>query len=589
MATAGDRLQIALTTKNEISSELKQVKADMNSLGRTATDLRRRMDAGEQGLQNEYEQTRRELEKNRLKQLELGRAASKAQTEIRQMTTEGTTGARRMGRSFDGTTRSMDKTHRATMTMSSGWAKATGILAGAATVVYSLQTAFRFLGESVTEARDARKAMAQTAAVMKSMGRTEAPKAIDKMIDQLESMSGIDGDNIRQMTNILFTFGNVTEDTFTQANQLALDLSVSMDKDLASAATMVGKALNDPIKGLTSLSRVGVQFTAQQEEQIKAFVEGGEVAKAQKIILGELRREFGGSAAAQADGIAKMQVAWDNLKEAIGEALLASSPGWDLSGGIQKATRWIVKHQSEIKEALLGIAASAMRMGEIFLRVGGFVVRAYAEIAVTIGGMLKVIGLLIPGASEAGDALIKQAASAVQASESMYKSADAAATMADKTFAARDEIKKLNQALDTIDNKKVRIKIRTTVTSAVDAVQAAIDAANAAANGLAAGGSVSAGMTALVGEIGPELFVPTVGSPRIIGADGPEIRDFHTSGTVIPNHLLATVTVPKQSQPAGYSGPPVQIGTINAAADVDVEAGVLRAMLRADRIARERR
>ena len=55
---------------------------------------------------------------------------------------------------------------------------------------------------------------------------------------------------------------------------------------------------------------------------------------------------------------------------------------------------------------------------------------------------------------------------------------------------------------------------------------------------LAMGGPVTPGLTALVGEIGPELFVPAIGRPRVIGADGPEILDFHTSGTVIPNHLL---------------------------------------------------
>jgi hypothetical protein len=109
--------------------------------------------------------------------------------------------------------------------------------------------------------------------------------------------------------------------------------------------------------------------------------------------------------------------------------------------------------------------------------------------------------------------------------------------------------------------------------------------------GLWTGGPVTAGMTALVGEIGPELFVPTVGPTRVIGADGPELRDFHTSGVVIPNHLLAPVV--SVSAPAGpqtvHSGATVTIGTVNATRDVDVEAAVLQATLRAERIARERR
>jgi phage-related minor tail protein len=107
------------------------------------------------------------------------------------------------------------------------------------------------------------------------------------------------------MTNVLFTFGNVTGKTFTKANELALDLSVAFGKDLSSSAVMVGKALNNPAKGLTALSRIGVSFTTQQEDQVKAMMEVGDIAGAQKIILAELSKQVSGSAKAQADGIAK--------------------------------------------------------------------------------------------------------------------------------------------------------------------------------------------------------------------------------------------------------------------------------------------
>ena len=106
------------------------------------------------------------------------------------------------------------------------------------------------------------------------------------MLDTLSKASGIDDDNLREMTNTLLTFGSVTGDTFTKANVLALDLSVAFGKDLQSSAIMVGKALNDPLKGLTALSRIGVQFTAEQQEQIKAMVEVGDVAGAQRSSCG---------------------------------------------------------------------------------------------------------------------------------------------------------------------------------------------------------------------------------------------------------------------------------------------------------------
>lgn len=107
------------------------------------------------------------------------------------------------------------------------------------------------------------------------------------------------------------------------------------------------------------------------------------------------------------------------------------------------------------------------------------------------------------------------------------------------------------------------------------------------------GGITYPGMQALVGEVGPELWVSRSGRAQIIGADGPEVRTFAQAGMVIPNDMMpaAPMVVERQRElvGAGVGGPSVQIGTINAATGVDVEARVLHAMLRADRISRERR
>ena len=601
MASAGDRLQIVLAAKDEISSELKQVKAEMTSLGRTARSLQDRIEAGEQGLQQEYEQTRRALERNRLKQIELGRAASKAKSEIRQMTSDGTAGMKRMDRATDGANRSMSRSKSAAATLTTGWGKMVGAVAVATGAIASLSGAFRFLSSSINEAREQRKAAAQLGAVMKSMGRTEAPDAIMRLVDQLTRMSGIEDDEILASVNLMLTFGEVTGKVFNQAETAAVDLAAAFHMDLQSATVMVGKALNNPIGGLTSLMRVGVAFTEKQKEKIKTLMEEGKLLQAQKVIMGELTRQVSGSAAAQADAIDKMRVAWKDLQQAIGEALMSSAPGWDLTAAIEDATKWIIQNQGEIREALLSIAGAALRTGQYFLVMA-------ANTANAIAGLLTVMEPLfwamkhsgIPGLVQLGNALSGSGEKSENAANSMFTAADAAAELADKTFGARDKVQDLNDALEQIKNKKLRIEIRATVTDMQTTVQDAVDAANAAVrkanrraennvDAWAMGGPVTAGQTGWVGEIGPELFVPTIGSPRIIGADGPEIRDFHQSGTVIPNHLLATVTLPKQATPAGYIGPPVTIGTINAGSDVDVEKAVLRATLRADRIARERR
>ena len=61
MASAGDRLQIVIGAKDELSAQLRQTRKELTTLGRTANDIQRRMENGEQGLQNELEQTRREI------------------------------------------------------------------------------------------------------------------------------------------------------------------------------------------------------------------------------------------------------------------------------------------------------------------------------------------------------------------------------------------------------------------------------------------------------------------------------------------------------------------------------------------------
>src|SRR3990167_9213104 len=126
--------------------------------------------------------------------------------------------------------------------------------------------------------------------------------------------------------NILLTFTKVKDDVFPGATAVILDMSTALGQDLQSSAIQVGKALNDPIKGVTALQRVGVSFTASQKETIKALVEMGDVAGAQALILQELQVEFGGSAEAAGQTLAGqldiLKNALGNVAEEVGTALL---------------------------------------------------------------------------------------------------------------------------------------------------------------------------------------------------------------------------------------------------------------------------
>jgi hypothetical protein len=161
-------------------------------------------------------------------------------------------------------------------------------------------------GAGVREAIEAEQVMAQTEARLESTGKAANVQAdeVVNLAGKLSALSGVDDELVQSSENVLLTFTRVRNemgkgnDIFNQGTKAALNMSVAMEQDLQSATLMVGKALNDPVKGMTALTRAGVQFTDEQKATITTLVESGQVMKAQKVILEELETQFGGAAEA---------------------------------------------------------------------------------------------------------------------------------------------------------------------------------------------------------------------------------------------------------------------------------------------------
>ena len=176
----------------------------------------------------------------------------------------------------------------------------------------------------VTEAREAALGQAQLNAVLESTGGIAGVTAnmVNQLADSLQYQSKYTDDAIIAGENMLLTFTNIGKDVFPAATQTILDMSTALGQDVTQSAMQLGKALNDPVEGVTALRRVGVKLTDQQEEQIKKMMKVGDVAGAQGIILKELATEFGGSAKSQVLAWDNIKKRVDNMKEAIGTALL---------------------------------------------------------------------------------------------------------------------------------------------------------------------------------------------------------------------------------------------------------------------------
>jgi hypothetical protein len=207
---------------------------------------------------------------------------------------------------------------------------ATAAKAGALAVAGALALGVGFAKSAIAEARESQKVGALTENVIRSTGGAAKVTAaqVGDLATAISNKTGIDDEQIQSGANMLLTFKNIRNeagkgnDIFNQSTQILTDLATAMGTDPQKAAIQLGKALNDPVKGISALSRVGVTFTDQQKKTIDSLVKGGKTAEAQKIILGELKSEFGGAAEASSTMGEKAATSFGNLKEQIGTALL---------------------------------------------------------------------------------------------------------------------------------------------------------------------------------------------------------------------------------------------------------------------------
>jgi len=164
-------------------------------------------------------------------------------------------------------------------------------------------------------------------AVLKSTSHAAGMQAdeLKKLASSLQTSTMYGDEAIMGAESLMLTFTKIGKDVFPDAIETVLNMSTAMGTDMQSSVIQLGKALNDPIAGISALSRVGVQLTDTQKEQIKAFEAAGDTASAQKVILGELETQFGGLAKAAGDtmagSMAKAKNAMGDAAEAMGDLL----------------------------------------------------------------------------------------------------------------------------------------------------------------------------------------------------------------------------------------------------------------------------
>ena len=220
---------------------------------------------------------------------------------------------------------------------------------------------------SVSAAKVQLQAEKKLGAVLEATGHAAGLTATEMkgFASELQGVTNFGDEATIESMSLLATFKEIKGVNFKNAIVGIQDMATVMGTDMKGATIQMGKALNDPIKGMTALSRAGVSFTEQQKEQIRTMQEAGDIAGAQQVILAEIQGEFGGAAKALADPWTQAKNVLGDVSEMFGNLLLPEINV--VSGAITWAGTMVTQYGDTFKAIGVEIGAWLSVLGQAWL------------------------------------------------------------------------------------------------------------------------------------------------------------------------------------------------------------------------------
>ena len=253
-----------------------------------------------------------------------------------------------------------------------------------------------FLVNAAKGAEEARIADQKLASVLDTMGFEDATKRVSAYAESLEKTVAVDADVIKATQTKLATFSNLagTVDeaggAFDRATLAALDMAAAGFGSAEGNAVQLGKALQDPIKGIAALAKSGVTFTEQEKDKIEALVESGNLLEAQNIILKAVEGQVGGTAAASASSFDKMKFALAGVSDTFGEMLL---PVIDkLAPKLAKFSEWAQKNKTllaAVAGVIAGLATAIIGVN-VAMKVWTATTKAFAAVQAAFNAVMAL-------------------------------------------------------------------------------------------------------------------------------------------------------------------------------------------------------
>jgi len=646
MASAGDRLQIVIGAKDELSAKLRETKKEIRDLGRAANDMQRRYENGEQGVQGEIEQTRQHLDRLRLKHQDLERQQKENNAEYKRLMTSGKVAAMNLTRSFDAVQRHLGITDG-----KANWLRRS--LERLDNGAYAFRTKWS-IALAAVQARMTRLRESAAFQALVSMGRTgfmiagaalaggaamglTTKATLENQLLSLEQLLGskkkaVETQNwiVEQAAKTPFSLTDLSG-----ATQKLLGFGFELD-DVKEKLLVIGDVAagtGTGAEGIDAITRAMGQMQAKQKitgEEMMQLTEAGipawkilakEMGMSTKELMemassqgggallfdqGGLDKLFGGLDK-QYGGLMKKQARtlggrWSTFTDTLRTELSKLFDG--KSGkGIKMLLKWAAEEMPKAFKAMKPYIRDFSKMIErnwpqiqsVLKGIGNayrFVAGLIKGVIIVAGKLFKVLaGIIRWAVDDAAPAIGRFFTGIGEWFSNLWQSIkDIGGKIGDWFTGVFDGIA---NAFDTWSDA-IRNVINTVIgwINKIPGVNIdLITDPGDLAPGRWMGGPVLAGHPYTVGEIGPELFVPNVGSPRMVGTNGPEVRDFHTSGTIIPTQMVGAyvaATTAENARTATNAPSGVQIGELHVHDRFDAQRELQALLARERRIAAER-
>jgi hypothetical protein len=249
-----------------------------------------------------------------------------------------------------------------------------------------------FMLKAAKGAEDARIANQKLGNVLDSMGFGAATDRVAAYAESLEKTIAVDADVIKATQTKLATFSNLTKTVntvggaFDRATKAALDMASAGFGTAEGNAVQLGKALQNPIKGIAALAKSGIDFTDQEKDKIRTLVESNKLLEAQDMILAAIEKQVGGTAEESASSFQKLMFALMGVADAFGDLLLPAIDA--IAPKVAAFSTWAAENPDLMKKisiAFVGFTAAVIALN-IALSLNPFV-----AMAIGIGALIGLI------------------------------------------------------------------------------------------------------------------------------------------------------------------------------------------------------